>query len=457
MDVKQLKEERTGIFEALYSGKIPKRFPIFDAVGWEFLLQYAGKDLLTTQYNLTEQDFRDVFEKAQEVIGGDVFASVVFAPRNAVALMLQRSRHFVMSKSGMLQHPEISTFEVEDYDEFIKSPFDFLVEKYQPRANAAYDTATPMRTLSQLAVAFATMDQNALFGKVIQETADKYGYFAPPAGTTGFIQIPFDNIADSLRSFSKINIDIRRCPQKVLDAVDAYMPYCIFSSLRTKPHLLGSNAIKTHMPTFLKTKDFEKFYWPTFNELVHINAAHGIYADIFCEDKWDRYIDYLDELPQGSRMYVEYGNPSLYKDKLGKKFVLGGFYPLVMLKEGTKEQCVDKAKEIVDILAPGGNFYFKFDKQAYKGTDINIENYKAVMEYLHSISAYENFGSAVSDIAREDTINTSYEGKYPAFTSKYHMSFDDFKKLYEPADEKAEPFMRKAYEKYMDMAVGFLA
>lgn len=457
MDTEKIKNERTKVFQDLYSGIVPERFPIFDAVGWEFLMQYSGKDLLTTQYNLTENDFREIFDKAQEVIGGDVFAGIVFAPRNAVALMLQRSRHFIMSKSGMLQHPEISTFEVEDYDEFIKNPFDFLVDKYQPRANAAYDAEGNMRTLSQLAVAFATVDQNAMFGKVIAETAEKYGYFEPPQGTTGFIQIPFDNLADTLRSFSKINLDIRRCPNKVLDAVNAFMPYCIFTSLKTKPDVLGCNSIKTHMPTFLKTKDFEKFYWPTFRELVHINAAHGIYADIFCEDNWDRYIDYLDELPQGSRMYVEYGDPKLYKEKLGKKFVLGGFYPLVMLKEGTPQQCVDKAKEIVDILAPGGNYYFKFDKQAYKGSDIKVENYKAVMEYLHSVRNYESFGYKVSETAREDTINTSYEAKYPKFTSKYYVSFDEFKQLYPPVDEKAEPFMRKAYEKYMGMALGFMA
>ena len=33
-----------------------------------------------------------------------------------------------------------------------------------------------------------------------------------------------------------------------------------------------------------------------------------------------------------------------------------------MLKTGTVEQCVDKAKEILDILAPGGRYFFNFDK-----------------------------------------------------------------------------------------------
>lgn len=456
MDAKELKLKRTNMFKDLYSGRVPEQFPIFDAVGWEFLLQYAGKDLLTIQYDLTEDVFREVFDKAQELIGGDAFAGILFAPRNAVALMLQRSRHFVMSKTGMLQHPEISTFDVSDYDEFIKNPFDFMFEHYQPRANAAYDTEPLMRTMNLVKTVLATVDQNNMFAKTINEAAEKYGYFSPPAGTTGSIGVPFDFLADSLRSFTKINFDLRRCPDKVLAALDAIMPYSIFNSLKTRPDVLGSNAIKTHMPTFLSTKDFEKFYWPTFNEMVHINAEHGIYTDIFCEDRWDRYIDHLQDLPQGTRMYVEYGQPQLYKDALGKKYVLGGFYPLVLLKDGTQQQCVDKAKEIVDILAPGGNFYFKFDKQAYRGTDIKLENYKALMDYLHNNRTYDNPGQLVTDVKREDTIE-SFEHKYKKFTSKYLMSFDEFKKLYPPADEKAEPYMRKQYEKYTNMAMGFLA
>ena len=33
------------------------------------------------------------------------------------------------------------------------------------------------------------------------------------------------------------------------------------------------------------------------------------------------------------------------------------FYPITLLGTGTKEQCIDKAKELLDILAPGGNYF----------------------------------------------------------------------------------------------------
>ena len=455
VNAQEKRQERTQLFQDLYSGIIPKRFPIFDAVGFEYLLQFAGKDLLTVNYSLTKEVFTEVYEKAQEMLGGDVFAGVLFGPRNATALMLAESKYLVMSKTGMLQHPEISAFEPEDYDEFIKNPYDFLVEHRAPRFQPAFEGSPARRALNYAKFVLASVEQNAAAGAAMNEVSAKYGYFAPPAGTVGSQTVPFDYIADNLRSFSKINFDLRRCPQKVLDAVEAMMPYVMNRALKSKPDVLGCNTIKTHMPTFLSQKDFDKFYWPTFNKACHINGEHGIYMDIFCEHDWDRYLDNLLDLPQGSRMYIEYGDPQAAKDKLGNKYVLGGFYPLVLLKSGTKQQCVDKAKELIDIMAPGGNFYFRFDKQAYRGTDINIENYKAVMEYLTENGKYDNAGQASMTGNREDTI-VKYFDQYPKFESKYIVSFDEFKKSYPPADERAEPYMRAQYEKYTAQAEAFL-
>ena len=68
---------------------------------------------------------------------------------------------------------------------------------------------------------------------------------------------------------------------------------------------------------------------------------------------------------------MEYGDPQQFKDRLGK-MVLGGFYPHTP-RYRTKEQCIDKAKELLDIMAPGGNFIFIFDKFALNINDIKPE------------------------------------------------------------------------------------
>lgn len=101
-----------------------------------------------------------------------------------------------------------------------------------------------------------------------------------------------------------------------------------------------------------------------------------------------RYIDYLAELPAGTVMMFEYGDPNLVKEKLGAKHIISGFYPLSLLKTGTKQQCIDKAKELIDILAPGGGYYFSFDKVIITQDSTNVENTKAVLEYVSSNANY---------------------------------------------------------------------
>lgn len=203
------------------------------------------------------------------------------------------------------------------------------------------------------------------------------------------------------------------------------------------------------MAAYLRTKDFEKFYWPTFKQVVHKTAERGQAMTIFIENDWDRYVDFLEEMPMGTRMYMEYGDPKKFKEKLGKKHILAGFYPLTMFLTATKEQCIDKAKEIIDIMAPGGNFYFLCDKSALTLNDINVENYVATMEYVLEHSKNDNAGQLVNPtMKREDTI-VHYE--FPEFKSKYIVPYDEYKKEYPPVSESIEPYMRAGYDKYNGM------
>ncbi|MCR3923129.1 MAG: hypothetical protein NUK65_11555 [Firmicutes bacterium] len=453
MNAEEKKAYRIKMFTDLYSGIIPDRFPVSDGVGLEYLIQYAGKDLMTTQYSYTKELLMEVYEKGMELLRGDTFG-LAFA-RNPIAMMFLQTKVDVMSKSGFVQHPETSGFEPEEYDEFNKAPYDFIVEKIMPRMNAGYDTDPASRSLAFAKYMHAVMDQGKLFAEVSQTLIERGGYFSAPPGTVGIQPVPYDYLADFCRGFSKLPLDTKRYPEKVEAAMEALMPYSIWRGRTPATSILGNNMIMTHMGTFLNKKDFERFYWPTFHKLCHICAERGQAMSIFCEDDWTRYIDHLQDLPQGTRLHMEYGDPQLFKDKLGKKMVLGGFYPLTLLKNGTKEQCIDKAKELIDILAPGGNFNWRFDKGALSVNDINPANYVAVMDYVLENSKYENAGELVTTAKKEDSIQ-KFSHLYPDFTSKYIVSFDEFKQKYPPVDERVEPLMRAAYDKYTNMVTPFI-
>jgi len=59
-----------------------------------------------------------------------------------------------------------------------------------------------------------------------------------------------------------------------------------------------------------------------------------------------------------------------------------------MLKNSSKQQCIDKAKELMDEVAPGGGYMFEFDKSPLSIDDVNIENLKAVVEYVRDHGKY---------------------------------------------------------------------
>ena len=87
-------------------------------------------------------------------------------------------------------------------------------------------------------------------------------------------------------------------------------------------------------------------------------------------------------------MMFEYGDPKLTKEKIGDKHIIAGFYPVTMLKTATKQECIDKAKELIDTLAPGGRYIFTLDKSPVSVGDINPDNLKAVYEYVGKHANY---------------------------------------------------------------------
>ncbi|MGI6659139.1 MAG: uroporphyrinogen decarboxylase family protein [Dethiobacteraceae bacterium] len=445
MDARQLKEFRIKMFTDVYTGVIPERIPVWDGLGTEYLIQYAGKDLMTTQYSYTAELWIEILEKSREICRGDV--PVGGFARNPIAMMFQQSLSNEMSRTGFIQHPERSYMEADEYDAFIKNPHEFIQEVCVPRMNKGYQKGEVFRALNFAKSLLASLDQSREFAIADATINERYGLFTRPEGSVGMQLVPFDFIADFCRGFSKIHGDMRRYPDKLLAAMEALMPYSIFMGQVPVKSPLGCNMIMTHMAAFLNTKDFEKFYWPTFHKVCHIAAEQGQAMQIFLEGDWTRFIDYLQDLPQGTQLWMEYGDPQQFKDRLGKKMVLGGFYPLTLLGTGTKEQCIDKAKELLDIMAPGGNFIFIFDKFALNINDIKPENYVAVLEYVLENGKYENAGEPVTTEKKEDSIK-KYAHLYPEFKSKYIVSFDEFKKEYPPVDPRIEPLMRAAYEKY---------
>ena len=372
MNANELYQERYSIYKDVFEGRIPKRIPIdVCSVASEFVIEYVGMDLLQAQYN-TEM-IEDAFEKfVKEFNDSDIFPC--YHSRSAWGNKLLESQSFVMGSSGVIQHPEVTGLYPEDYDYLIESPYDCLVEKVLPNQYKAL-SRSPMETATAFAkyIVYYNESMGSIYNKV-SELTKEYGFFEyEPLGVA---EAPFDFLADQLRGFKNINMDTRRIPEKVEASCEALLPIMVKWALAYGIGEMGKVDLPLHLGPYMSPKDFQRFYFPTFKKLVAEISKAGQKVALFMENEWTQHYDILQELTEGTMLRFEYGDPKEIKERFGKRFIISGLYPISLLKTGTKEQCIDKAKELLDILAPGGNYIFNFDKDIISLNSVNPDNLK---------------------------------------------------------------------------------
>lgn len=383
-DKTALAQERTQLFSDVLEGRIPKRVPVYGFIQNEFAIQYAGYDLTVAQWD------SDLFEVVVDKICQDFFTDnvPVMTVRYPSIYRLLGSRNWIMGSGGLIQHPEVEGLKQEEYDEFIASPFDCIVNKVLPRLYSELDTTDSASKAIALAKGFKCFNDE--FGNQFAQAArlkEKYGF--ADANLFGTIcESPLDFLTDQMRGFKGISLDIRRIPDKVEAAVNAVTPWVIKMGMQPFPAKNTCTFIPLHMAPFMREKDFARLWWPGFKKQVYALREAGFQSFIYCEQDWTRYVDYLAELPERTVLFFEDGDPKKIKEKLGEKHVITGFYPQTLLKTGTKQQCIDKAKELVDILAPGGGYIFNMDKVLITANSVKPENLQAVYEYVATNTNY---------------------------------------------------------------------
>ena len=427
---KALQAERKQLYSDIYNNKIPKRVPVNLSITNHMVASFGGLSPIEAQFNykLLEKPAREICSRVK-CDKSPITPVNLAMSRPPLIYQILGSKSFVMGKTGQVQHPEVCGMEAEDYAYLIEDPVACLLERVMPRQYSELDPKDPFRMLSaflngKAALAQDTADSLTYYGKLVEENGF---YPGAPLGSSGFAEAPYDFIGDQLRGFSNISMDIRRDKKRLAEACEAVLPLMFYWGLNSNPHPEGCTFTPLHMPTFMREKDFEKVWLPTYLKLTQQWAACGIRTKAFCEDDWTRYLDYLMELPAGTELWFEYGDPKMIKEKLGKKFIITGLYPINLLKTGTKEQCIDKAKALLDIMMPGGNYIFCLDKNPLVLSDVNMENVYALTEYLHENAVYANAGETASGRLLNSEGFTFDENIIKPIVSKYRFNWDAFK------------------------------
>ncbi|HWR42095.1 uroporphyrinogen decarboxylase family protein [Sporomusa sp.] len=390
MDAKtaaSLYEERMGRIKKALSIEEPDRVPIYGMMEVTWPVHYAGYPIKEAVWDI------NTVIKAHEKLAIDFDFDIIdrFSLRSPLFYNSLGAKAWTQGqKNGIMQHIQVMAMQEDEYPELIADPFAFIVNKILPRlyTELAKPGLGSALALSKAATIMRNITDETEGG--IEKLKSEYGL---PCLWGSLIHVPFEVVANQFRTIKGMVADIWRRPEQVEAACEQLLPLIVRfgkACQRLKTNEVPSIYVPLHIGSYLRTKDFERLYWPTFKKLVETFNSEGYSITIFCEGDWTRFYDYLQELPPNKILVtIEQADMRIAKEKLGNRMCLSGGYPLALLQGGAKEECIKKAKQIIDAAAPGGGYIFGFDKTLLAPGDVKIENLKAVIDVVRKYGVYK--------------------------------------------------------------------
>lgn len=366
----------------------PDRVPVFPILEtWQYFAAGVNfVDAMTKDPNICFSAFQKVSD--------EVYLDAFFGTANSVPLKMMSNFGegiYTFTEKGIqIKGGHGRVMEASEYPELIADPMAFMLETIIPRK---YPDILKMKEDNTLLATWLKSMKDVLgflrYNKsVIKRIENELHTPVFPKATC---IMPGDVIFDFFRDFVGVSQDIRRCPELFLEAQEALIPIMVrmVEGAWGKPDRSGIVLFPLHLPTYIRPKDFEKYYFPVMKEMIRILSAKGYSMGFAFENDWSRHIDYLQDLPEARMLGVfEKGDLKHYKELLKDKITVMGGFQVDIFRYGTKEQCIDEAKRCLEEYAPGGNYIFSTNINLETLEDCSIDKLAAVCDYVHTHGKY---------------------------------------------------------------------
>jgi hypothetical protein len=273
---------------------------------------------------------------------------------------------------------------VEEYDALIADPTGYLFNVWLPRVSV--DVAAPgeantfRNNLSFLKGGMAMMQYFGAFGVQNERLRRECGTVS---AISGILKAPLDILADKLRGYIGLTMDLLERPRKVQAACEALMPHLLHVALSgadPAKQVPISNWMHWGCVPFVKKEHFYGIYWPTLKPIFEEIWRRGHQVLFYAEGNWDAHLDAFAELPAGSIIYhVDRGDIFKAHQALGDKFCLSGGIPNVLLSYGTPDEVRAYCKKVIDSVARDGGYIL--DAGAIMQNDTSVENIRAMTKF----------------------------------------------------------------------------
>ncbi|MHC4069137.1 MAG: uroporphyrinogen decarboxylase family protein [Planctomycetota bacterium] len=395
-DMEKLYAERLKRYVTAMRNEKPDKIPIRPFVA-EFTAKYAS-------YTCQEvvHDYKKAFDAARKcaadfdwdaVVGNMVY--VWTGLTQAIGLKYYAVPGIDIPPDTGFQYrepPEDQAFmKPDEYDQLIEDPTGFLFNVWLPRVSNDVtqmdQTSSYRNNLSFLKGGMAMMQYFSDFGPQNALLRSESGTVSAIAG---ILKAPFDILADKLRGYIGLTMDLFERPKKVLATCEALMPHLLHVALSgADPEKNVPISIWMHRGCvpFISKDHFENLYWPTLKPIIEQIWANGHQVLFYAEGKWAAHLDAFAQLPEKSIIYhVDQDDIFETHKILGHKFCISGGIPNFLLGYGTPQEVRDYCKKVIDGVAQDGGYIM--DASAIIQNDAKIENIKAMTEFTRDYGVY---------------------------------------------------------------------
>lgn len=424
MQTEQLYQQRLNRYVTALRNEKPDAVPIRPFVA-EFTAKYAGYTCQEVAHDYNKA-FEAAVKTAKDFDWDAVVPNMVYVwtgLAQAVGL-----RYYGIPGIGIphttgfnyIEPPEEQAFmRADEYDALIADPTAFLYETWLPRVSTEVskmgEPATYRNNLSFVKGAMAMLSYFYAFGPQIARLHSECGVVSAIAG---IFKAPFDILADKLRGYVGLVMDMQTQPDKVLRACEALMPHLCHVGLTTAdPARLVPIGFWLHRGCvpFINPKQFASHNWPTLKPIIEEFWKQGHQTLFYAEGKWEHHFDSFRELPDRSIVFhCDRDDIFHAQKKLHDKFALSGGVPNMLLSLGGPEEVRVFCRRVLDEVARDGGYIM--DASAIMQDDTSIENVRAMTETAREFGVYSAgtystpTATPPADVARSVSARGSVKG-----------------------------------------------
>ena len=409
---KQLKKERYNRIHAASTLKVPDRVPVTCNIG-NFPAKYVGVLCSDAYYDF--DTWYDANEKTLKDFCPDSFGGGMYRSGKALELLdlktMKWPGHGVEPHQGF-QSIEIDSLKADEYGEYMHNSNDYFIRKHLPRISdqlkglanipPLFDVLHGPESAQALAMVVSDPDvakslavlqkagrimrkdqaKNKKFVKLFQ----KYGYYSSPM--VGAMP-PYDLVSHGIRGMTGTMKDMFRQPDKLLELID----FILKEEIENTPLVPDEHGEVSVFMTntrgsddFISKKQFDTFYWPSFEKLVTYLCSKGATPHIFFEGKFDSRVEYLLDLPKG-KFTARFDTTDIFRAKeiLKGHCCIDGNVPSSLLQVGSKEDVIAHCKKLIDVCGKDGGYTLSPRSSI---DEVKPENLQAMIQFTKEYGVY---------------------------------------------------------------------